>query len=82
MNTGQQAPHIHTLGGKKTSGMGQHTHDLAEVVAALALLSGRLEALTARVAKLESAIITPPTPPPVKPGAFAPVAFDPRSYNT
>ncbi len=61
MKTAWQTTHKHTVAGKATTSTGGHSHDLAEVEAALLGHSLEIDALAARIAALEA----PPPPPPV-----------------
>lgn len=61
MKTAWQTTHKHTVAGRATTATAGHSHDLAEVEAAIARLDARMDDLAARLAALEA---TPPAAPP------------------
>lgn len=63
MKSGWQTTHKHSVSGKATTATGGHSHDLAEVEAAIARLDARMDDLAARLAALEA--IPAPVEPPI-----------------
>lgn len=63
MNTDSVPVHRHTVSGKSTSSVGNHSHTLSAVDAAIAALEQKVAALDTRVSALEETPPDPPDPP-------------------